>query len=140
MKVRCIALDLDGTTLYDSRTLSEGNRRALEAAIAQGVLVVIASGRVVHSLPECLTSVLGISYAVTSNGAAIYRLPDTCIRRTMHEPENVSRILEIYREYRAQSELITMETFIGGKVYGEFRYLADPVAFGAAPAYREYVL
>ena len=140
MKVRCIALDLDGTTLYDSKTLSEGNRRALEHAIAQGVQVVIASGRVFTSLPDCLTSISGMAYAITSNGAAVYRFPDACIRKVMHDPEHVRRIVELYREYRAKSELVTMETFIDGKVYGEFRYLEDPVAFGAAPGYRDYVL
>ncbi len=139
MKVRCIAMDLDGTTLYDAKTLSEGNRKALVSAIEQGVQVVAASGRVFRSLPEALLSIPGMGYAITSNGAAIYHLPDTCIRRTMHDPENVQKIVEIYRTYREQTPFITMETFIDGSVYGEYRYLEEPTAFGAAPGYQEYV-
>ncbi len=132
-------MDLDGTTLYDAKTLSEGNRKALVSAIEQGVQVVAASGRVFRSLPEALLSIPGMGYAITSNGAAIYHLPDTCIRRTMHDPENVQKIVEIYRTYREQTPFITMETFIDGSVYGEYRYLEEPTAFGAAPGYREYV-
>lgn len=32
--IRCIALDLDGTTLSDAKSVSEGNRKALEEAVA----------------------------------------------------------------------------------------------------------
>ena len=93
--VRCIALDLDGTTLQDSKTISEGNRRALESAIARGIHVVVASGRAMDSLPEAITSITGIEYAITSNGAAVYRLKDkTCIRRVTLEGRAVDKILE----------------------------------------------
>ena len=45
MDIKCIALDLDMTTLDRSGRLSEGNRQALEHAIASGVHSSIASGR-----------------------------------------------------------------------------------------------
>ena len=51
MNIQCIALDLDRTTLNSQGRLSAGNRQAIEAAIAQGIHVVIASGRALASLP-----------------------------------------------------------------------------------------
>lgn len=51
MNIKCIALDLDRTTLNASGRLSDGNYNALCHAIENGVQIVIASGR---SLIRCL--------------------------------------------------------------------------------------
>ena len=133
--VRCIALDLDGTTLLDSKTISEGNRSALEGAIAQGIHVIVASGRTLESLPEAITSLAGIEYAITSNGAAVYRLKDkTCIRRVMLEGRTVDKILEIAENYTC-----TYEAFVQGVPYGQREYVEDPVKFGALPYAASYI-
>lgn len=73
--IKMIASDLDGTLLLDSRTVSARNRMALTRAAASGIEVVIASGRVLTSLPESVFRIPGVRYAITSNGAAIYRIP-----------------------------------------------------------------
>ena len=52
MKIKCIALDLDRTTLNSDGYLSQANRDALEAAIDAGIHIVVASGRSLDSLPE----------------------------------------------------------------------------------------
>ena len=74
MAIRCIALDMDYTTLDRMGRLSPGNRAALERAIQKGIHIVIASGRSRISLPADVLAVPGIEYAVTSNGAAVYYL------------------------------------------------------------------
>jgi hydroxymethylpyrimidine pyrophosphatase-like HAD family hydrolase len=43
MAIKCIALDLDGTTLLDDKRLSGRTRKAMEAAISKGVRIVAAS-------------------------------------------------------------------------------------------------
>ena len=43
--IKLIALDLDGTTLADSDTLSKRTQTAIESAIKSGITVVAASGR-----------------------------------------------------------------------------------------------
>ena len=43
--IRCLVLDLDGTTLDDNGAVSPRTRSALEEAIAAGIQVVIARGR-----------------------------------------------------------------------------------------------
>ena len=44
-KIRVLALDLDGTLTNDQKHVTPRTRAALEAAMAQGVTVVLASGR-----------------------------------------------------------------------------------------------
>ena len=52
MTIKLIALDLDGTTLNKESKLSEGNRRALQAAADKGVNIVVATGRPYCALPK----------------------------------------------------------------------------------------
>ena len=66
--------DIDGTlTKNDHFTLSERNRNALLAARASGAKLAVASGRCLNILPKDVMA-LGMDYAITSNGAAIYDL------------------------------------------------------------------
>ena len=51
MSIRCIALDLDRTTLNSGGCLSERNRKAMEQAIESGIQIAVASGRSLDSLP-----------------------------------------------------------------------------------------
>ena len=44
-KIKVLALDLDGTLTNDQKIVTSRTRAALDAAIAQGVTVVLASGR-----------------------------------------------------------------------------------------------
>ena len=135
MSIQCIALDLDRTTLDSAGHLSAGNRQALEAVIAKGVHVVIASGRAFTTLPAEILAVRGIEYAITSNGAAVYHVPSgRCLHRYLLAPESVERILELTRE-----EPISYEGFIEGRAYAAADYVRDPVRFGATPAAVDYV-
>lgn len=127
MTIKCIALDLDHTTLNAKSRLSEGNRKALEYAIRRGVHVVIASGRPLGSLPEDVLAVKGIEYAITSNGAAVYHLPTK--RRISHTPlsrASVEKILQL-----TACLPYAYETFVDGIAYAGADFLADPVSFGA---------
>lgn len=74
MMIKLIAIDLDGTLLKDDKTISAENIRTLQAAKAQGVKVVLCTGRPLNSvLPHLET--LGLvekgDYAVTFNGGLI---------------------------------------------------------------------
>ena len=133
--IRCIALDLDGTTLSDSKAVSGETRRALEDAIARGIHVVVASGRALETIPPSVTSIEGIEYAITSNGAAVYRLEDKCcLRRVMLGGTAVDKILEITEGY-----FCSHEAFIQGVPYGQREYVEAPVRFGAMPQAVSYI-
>lgn len=126
MKIQCIALDMDRTTLNAQGKLSEGNRKALSAAIEKGIHIVIASGRAFSTLPKDVLSVPGIEYAITSNGAAIYRISDgTCLHQYKLTPSSVHTILTA-----VQNEFIAFEAFIDGTAYAQTSYVEDPVFYG----------
>lgn len=127
MDIKCIALDLDRTTLNAEGRLSPGNRQALECAIAQGVHIVIASGRAFDSLPRDVLAVPGIAYAITSNGAAVYHvLTGKRLHGYLLEPQSVRDILRL-----TSREPIAYEAFIEGVAYADAGYVRDPVAHGA---------
>jgi len=69
MTIKLIALDIDGTTLMSDGSLSQRNKQALVRATESGIHVVIATGRCFDALPDQLTELKGIRYALTSNGA-----------------------------------------------------------------------
>lgn len=137
--IKCIALDLDRTTLNAQGRLSSGNRRAIEYAVGKGVHIVVASGRALHSLPAEVLDIKGIEYAVTSNGAAIYHLEDKkCLRQYKLTKESVGRILELTEEELRNGET-AYEVFIEGEAYAQSEYVKDPVHYGASPKAVGYI-
>lgn len=135
MDIQCIALDLDRTTLNKEGRLSEKNRRAIEAVIAAGIHVVIASGRAFDTLPADICSVPGIEYAITSNGAAIYRISTReCIERYLLSKRAVETVMNV-----TAGDPVTYEAFINGAAYADKAYIENPVRFGASLQAVEYV-
>lgn len=131
--IRLIALDLDDTTLRSDGSLAAETKTAIETAIRSGLEVAIASGRAFNSLPREVTGISGIRYAITSNGAAVVRVPDgkRIVSLTLRE-NTVHRLLELFG-----TELL--ECFIDGQAYCDARYMADPLRYGCSEAYVEYV-
>lgn len=74
--IRLLALDLDGTVLTNDKHISPVTRKALEDAIAAGVTVLPASGRPLSGITQEFLDIPGVNYALTSNGAVVYRLSD----------------------------------------------------------------
>ena len=73
-QIKLVALDLDGTLFNDQKQITPRTRAAIEAALQQGVTVVPATGRAVCGVPEQITAIPGVRYALTSNGAAVVDL------------------------------------------------------------------
>lgn len=135
MAWKCVALDLDGTTLDRQGKLSKENRSAIEAAIAQGIHVVIASGRAYGTLPHKVLSIPGIEWAITSNGAAVYQIPQG-IAHCHHTipPGSVELIFQAVDGERA-----ALEAFVEGVAYADQKFLDDPIKYGCTPQGAEYV-
>ena len=135
MAIRCIALDMDYTTLDRMGRLSPSNRAALERAIQKGIHIVIASGRSRISLPADVLAVPGIEYAVTSNGAAVYYLPTgQCLHRALLTPDSVERVLSLTAD-----EDVAYETIVADKIYSDVAYVEDPMSYGADAQAAKYV-
>lgn len=145
MEIKCIALDLDRTTLDSQGHLSEENRTAIGRAASAGVHVVVASGRSLDSLPAEITEIPGVRYTITSNGAAVYDLCERkCLRQFKMTPESVEDILRHTEQGRMKIEYleeteISYEAFIDGRAFAESRYVDDPVRFGAMPQAIPYI-
>ena len=104
--IQLIALDLDGTTLTGDNVISERNRNALLAAMAQGVLVVPATGRTFEKMPPCIRELPGIQYAICSNGAAVYDVrADRNIYENLMPYETVVEMLRFGDEYKCLPEV-----------------------------------
>lgn len=75
MAVKLICLDMDGTLLdEDHFTICPENLRAIRAALAAGVVVAPATGRIVSRLAEQLRMLPELSYAIVSNGGEVVNL------------------------------------------------------------------
>lgn len=134
MKIKCIALDMDRTTLNSTGVLSERNKEAIENAIRQEIHIVIASGRAYSTLPQEVTQIEGIEYAITSNGAAVYHLPTgNCLKQFKVPAGAVQRVIEATRE-----EPIAYEVFIEGEVYTDRRFVDHPENYGLDRAAVDY--
>lgn len=137
--IKAIALDLDRTTLNAEGGLSDGNREAIEYAVSKGMHVIVASGRALYSLPDQITGIQGVEYAVTSNGASVYRLSDGVrLRHYKMTRQSVLKILEVTGT-ESQSREAAYEVFVDGEAYAQAGYVADPVHFGASPKAVSYI-
>jgi Cof subfamily protein (haloacid dehalogenase superfamily) len=127
MSIKCIALDLDRTTLNIDGKLSKENKAALEYAISRGVHIVVASGRAFDTLPRDVIEVSGIEYAITSNGTAVYHIPTKkCLHQYKLTKDSIKEIIQL-----SKSEKVTYEAFIDGKAYADSTYIDHPEIFGA---------
>ncbi|WP_031557005.1 Cof-type HAD-IIB family hydrolase [Lachnospira multipara] len=136
MDVKIIALDLDGTTLDKNGKLSEETKDALMAAMDNGVNVCIASGRAFDALPIAVLEVPGIEYAITSNGAAIYKVKNKeLIKAYKLLADSVDLILSMSKKYKR----ITFECFINGTAYAQKDYIENPLIVGDNVRSVEYI-
>ncbi|MEG0803512.1 MAG: HAD family hydrolase [Pygmaiobacter sp.] len=72
MQIKLICVDMDGTLLRaDHRTISKNNIEAIRTALAAGITVVPATGRILARLREQLCVLPPLPYAIVSNGAEV---------------------------------------------------------------------
>ncbi|GCF94581.1 haloacid dehalogenase [Enterococcus florum] len=74
--IKLVAIDLDGTLLTDAKTISEGNKAALAAAKAQGVKIVICTGRPLIAIEQYLEELNLLDagdYSITFNGGLVQK-------------------------------------------------------------------
>lgn len=72
--IKLVALDLDGTLFNRNGEITEMTKNEIRRIHGQGVHTVISTGRPFNGLPFSQIENTGIEYAITTNGAAIYRI------------------------------------------------------------------
>lgn len=118
MAIKLIALDLDGTTLNNEGKLTEGNRKALQAAADKGVAIVVATGRPFCALPKEILEFDPVRYVLTSNGA---RITDLHEGKAFYENCIAPHAVEAAVEMLEPLDYI-LETFVDGEAYIEGWY------------------
>ena len=94
---RLIAFDLDGTLLQKHAFLSPRTREALTKAQEKGIELVPATGRMLHFLPDCLTELPFLRYAITSNGAGVYDLrTEACLYANTFPPTLAASLVRYF--------------------------------------------
>lgn len=69
---RLVAIDLDGTLLNSYGEVSENTKDAIRKATANGVEVVLASGRPISSVEDLANDLHANHYLISGNGAIVY--------------------------------------------------------------------
>ncbi len=106
-----VALDLDGTLFNSQSQVSDENKSAIRHFSAHGTSFVISTGRPYTGLPLDLMESLGIRYAITTNGAAVYKVPEReCLFETCIPSDLAADILE---------ELLTLNIHINLFLHGD---------------------
>ena len=111
--IRLVALDLDGTVFNDKKEITPRTLAALRAACAQGVVVLPATGRTASGVPAAFTSIPGVQYALTSNGASVVNLHTG--EQLVNQSFATEDALKIYDILERGGGM--MSIFIGGKSY-----------------------
>lgn len=108
-----VALDLDGTLFNSESQVSDENKAAIREAARRGITFVISTGRPYRGLPLELMAELGIRYAITTNGAGIYKVPEKeCLFENCMSASLAADIVEELLKLE-----IHMDLFIHGDAY-----------------------
>lgn len=133
--IRLVALDMDGTLFNHQSQISADDQLAIREATANGIEVIISTGRPYIGLPAAQLASLGIRYAITSNGAAIYQLPDKiCIYENCMTPEQICPLID-----ELQKKDIHMDAFINGNGYSRRACEAKIALLDMPESIRQYI-
>lgn len=136
MSIKMIALDLDGTTLNSAREVTERTLEAFRRAAEKGVHIVVSTGRPFTSLPDNVTCIPSIEYAITSNGAHInlVRTGESVYDSYLSEAA-ILRIVELFEQLDVQ-----LEVFFDGQAYMDADFYEYIKKYGCEYRSAEYLL
>lgn len=136
MNIKMIALDLDGTLLTSEKVIDPITREKLLKAQAQGIHLVIASGRDKGSIPfvsEPLCLEEGANYVAGVNGQVIYDYAkkEYWLDR-LFDADDAKRVMQLGKKYNVEvvsccgydyyallSRRLKFKKWIRSKIYGE---------------------
>lgn len=111
--IKLIAVDLDETFLNADVEVSARNRAAVTKAVDQGIIFVVASGRMRYRIPDDVITITGLRYLVSANGANVMDLQTGNI--LYEDPIPANTVLEIVSALKQYP--IYLELYYGGYAY-----------------------
>ena len=134
--IKLIALDLDGTLFNNEGKITEETKKEIKRVTDMGVHVVISTGRPYNGVPFEQIKGLGIHYAITTNGSAIYYIPEhKCIYENCMDFATAEPILKFLLEKE-----IHLDTYIGGEGFTPIRCRENLHRLSIMPSLKEYIL
>lgn len=135
--IRLIAFDLDGTLLTEKKELTPRTRDILEYAAEKGIELLATTGRALSGIPDAVKALSGANYALTSNGAGVYKRSDSGYELVREKAMDKNKTIALMNELM---ELEVMpDPFIDGKCYmvAEKAYLVD--LMDVSDAMKDYI-
>ena len=127
MGIKLLALDMDGTTLGSDISVARETREAILGAVDAGVVVVPTTGRVLQELPQEITDLAGVNYAITSNGARVTDRGKSIYTNPLSKAE-LERVFEIFKDFD-----LMLDAYVEGKTMVT-QYSLDHLADYNVPA------
>lgn len=126
MKIKLIALDLDGTLLNSCGYVTNETIMAITTAIEKGVEVVLATGRSVGLICDNLRDIKEIKYVIASNGAAVIDLRENKVIFSEYiSVEVLKKIIEIIEKFP-----IVVEFYSNGYIYIDEDIIVNTSKYG----------
>ena len=120
-KIKAIAFDLDDTALDGQGKLADETREAIIMAVEAGIEPIIASGRSFYSIPDEISQVPGIRYAICSNGANVFDTVNReCLSAMFLQPHSVEQIVKVADDYL---DTVYLDAFTRGIPHSDRRLL-----------------
>lgn len=134
--IKMIGFDMDDTLLTSDKKITDHTKDVLIRAMAQGIVVLPATGRPVNGLPEDLLHLPGMRYAVTANGARILDIKENkLLHKDLLSADIVFDILDRMKKYD-----VLQEVNFDGISYTEQRFLNNiRHYFGDSPMKNYYL-
>ena len=134
-KIKMIGFDLDGTLLTDQKELGEYTVQILKRAVEEGIVILPITGRPLCGLPEEVTGLTGLRYAIPANGARILALKNAAVlKEQLVSVETAEKILDILGNYDSLREI-----YYDGTGYAEREKLEQIDHFFEEGPMAEYV-
>ena len=125
--LRLIAVDIDGTLLNPEFHISETDLAALRSAHAQGIEVILVTGRR-HTFALPIAEQLGFDlWLICSNGAVTRSLSGETFHRDMLPQQTCLDLCRAMQEFRGQTVLTFDKEGPGSIVLEELKYLEGSI-------------
>lgn len=117
---KLIALDMDGTLLRGDKTISKANYDAIQNAKANGVKVVLATGRPIKGIKKYLEQLHLTDeddYAVAFNGAVVQKTQHgEIIAKTLMNMDDLKYLYELSKNLKVNMHALTPDDVITPKL------------------------
>lgn len=108
-EIKLIALDMDGTLLNSHEEVSEPTKEVIQKALAEGVHVVLSTGRWLKSCYPYARELGLSSYLVTCNGGQIWTYDQTLIEEHLLSTEQIEQMWYIAEKHQVNTWVVSTE-------------------------------